>query len=62
MTTIDALRTELNQLNQDIAQMTGKSPVSLSQKAGDAEADRLFVYGILGGKMKGPARPWLIVT
>ena len=50
---IDALRTQLDNLNNEIANLVQLPPVSLSHQIGDAEEDSLFLYGIAGGKDVG---------
>ena len=50
---IDALRTQLDNLNNDIADLVKLPPISLSHQIGDAEEDSLFLYGIAGGKDVG---------
>jgi hypothetical protein len=50
---IDALRTQLDNLNKEIADLVRLPPVSLSHQIGDAAGDSLFLYGIVGGKDVG---------
>lgn len=50
---IDTLRQELNRVNQEIAGLIDAPPITLPQQAGDADADMLFLYGIVGGKDVG---------
>ncbi|RJP26862.1 MAG: hypothetical protein C4527_14330 [Candidatus Omnitrophota bacterium] len=50
---IQTLRTQLDQLNQELAQLTGLASPPLSFQAGTAEEDSLFLYGIVGGKDVG---------
>ena len=50
---IDALRAQLDTLNNEIANLVQLPPVSLSHQSGDAEEDSLFLYGIAGGKDVG---------
>jgi len=50
---IDALRTQMDNLNIEIADLVQLPPVSLSHQIGDAEEDSLFLYGIVGGKDVG---------
>ena len=50
---IDALRTQLDNLNNEIADLVQLPPVSLSHQSGDAKQDALFLYGIAGGKDVG---------
>ena len=49
----DALRTQLDNFNNEIADMVRLPPVALSHQIGDAEEDSLFLYGIVGGKDVG---------
>ena len=50
---IDALRTQLDNLNHEISDLVRLPPVSLSHQIGDAAEDSLFLYGIVGGKDVG---------
>jgi len=50
---IDALRKQLGSLNNEIADLMGVEPVSLSYQRGEAEKDPLFLYGVVGGKDVG---------
>ena len=50
---IDVLRTQLDNLNNEIADLVQLPLVSLSHQSGDAEEDSLFLYGIAGGKDVG---------
>lgn len=50
---IDALRKQLDSLNNEIADLTGVEPVALSHQTGAAEKDALFLYGVVGGKDVG---------
>ena len=49
----DALRTQLDDFNTEIADLVRLPPVALSHQIGDAEEDSLFLYGIVGGKDVG---------
>jgi GTP-binding protein EngB required for normal cell division len=50
---IETLRQQLNQLNENIAAATKRPVADLAQQAGEADADTLFLYGIVGGKDVG---------
>lgn len=50
---IDTLRQELNRANQEIAVLMDVPPITLPQQTGEADADMLFLYGIVGGKDVG---------
>lgn len=50
---IDALRRQLSRLNQAIALEMKRPAVDLAQQSGRADADLLFLYGIVGGKDVG---------
>ena len=50
---IETLRQQLNQLNEDIAAATKRPVVDLARQIGEADADPLFLYGIVGGKDVG---------
>ncbi len=50
---INTLRSQLNQLNQELSRLTGIDATALSFQAGTSEQDSLFLYGIVGGKDVG---------
>jgi hypothetical protein len=50
---IETLRRQLNQLNEDIAAVTKKQVADLARQIGEADADAIFLYGIVGGKDVG---------
>jgi hypothetical protein len=50
---IDDLRTELDELNLELAQLTDQAPLTLQYLTGEADEDSLFLYGIIGGKDVG---------
>ncbi|MFB3788327.1 MAG: GTPase domain-containing protein [bacterium] len=50
---IDSLRTDLENLNQDLARLTEKAALPLHRQTGESEQDSLFLYGIVGGKDVG---------
>ncbi|MGD8836820.1 MAG: GTPase domain-containing protein, partial [Desulfobacteraceae bacterium] len=50
---IEALRQQLNQLNEDIAAVTKRPVADLARQISEADADTLFLYGIVGGKDVG---------
>jgi len=50
---IDALRTDLENLNQDLARLAEKAALPLYRQTGESEQDSLFLYGIVGGKDVG---------
>jgi hypothetical protein len=50
---IDALRRQLSRLNKAIALEMKRPAVDLAQQSGRADADLLFLYGIVGGKDVG---------
>ncbi|HOL92994.1 MAG TPA: hypothetical protein PLH79_01475 [bacterium] len=50
---IDSLRTDLENLNQDLARLTEKACLPLPRQTGESEQDSLFLYGIVGGKDVG---------
>lgn len=50
---IDALRNQLDNLNNEIAGLMGMDPISLSHQIGEPVKDTLFLYGIVGGKDVG---------
>ncbi len=53
MMKIDDLRTEIDELNRELAQWTDRPPLRLPYQTGGAEEDTLFLYGIVGGKDVG---------
>ncbi len=50
---IDALRRQLNRLNQSIALEMNRPAAELAQQSGRGDADFLYLYGIVGGKDVG---------
>ncbi|MBI1389998.1 MAG: hypothetical protein GC154_16275 [bacterium] len=50
---LDALRSQLDAVNERLAQLTGREPAAFSFQTGESQADMLFLYGILGGKDVG---------
>ncbi|MEW6238804.1 MAG: GTPase domain-containing protein [Candidatus Omnitrophota bacterium] len=50
---IEFLRRQLEELNRDLAALTGMTPDALVFQSGEAEEDTLFLYGIMGGKDVG---------
>jgi hypothetical protein len=53
MMIIESYRTQLENLNQDLSALTGKTPLVLSYQTGESEQDALYLYGIMGGKDVG---------
>ncbi len=50
---INTLRSQLDNLNQELSHLTGLDPPNLAFQSGTSEEDSLFLYGIVGGKDVG---------
>ena len=53
MMELESLRTQLDQLNKEVASLLDEEPAPLSFHEGKAEEDPLYLYGIVGGKDVG---------
>lgn len=51
--TLDMLRVQLQELNQEIARFLRVDPVDITFQRGESTQDELYLYGVLGGKDVG---------